>query len=256
MNARTARLSSLTLALLLTAGAAGAGERAFVLYNNTKYTDLADRSLAIERSNLVGEPHLPELRNGVMPDERRFKDAVKANLKNPGPLVLDFEHINLSRDPQLSAINLGKLQTLAKWAHEAAPGHKVGYYGFPGAIEAKDKERGKQLAASVDVFYPSLYTMDDDRDRWRRRMDNMVAAARKLDPAKPVLAFIWPQYHDATARDAEFVPADYWRFQLDQLRRAADGAVIWSKRVDGGSRDWVPTTRSFLQNKPPDASAR
>jgi hypothetical protein len=242
------RRGTLLLTMLLVTAPLGAraGERGFVLYNNTKYTDLVDQRLAIARSNLVGEPHLPELRDGIMPDEQRFKAAVKANVKNPGPLVLDFEHINLSRDAEVSAKHLQMLQTLARWAHEVAPGRKIGYYGFPGAIDHADPQRARQLAASVDLFFPSLYTVDDDRDRWRRRMDNMVAAARKLDPSKPVLAFIWPQYHDATPRSAQFVPADYWRFQLDQLQRAADGAVIWSKRVDGGDRDWVPVTRSFL----------
>ncbi|MGO1070485.1 hypothetical protein [Lysobacter sp. CA199] len=247
MNRTTALLVSLLAAGTFAIGGANARDRAFVLYNNTKYTDLADRNLAIPRSNLVGEPHLPELRNGVMPDEQRFKDAVKANLSNPGPLVLDFEHINLSRDPELSARNLDKLKTLAKWAREAAPGRKIGYYGFPGAISARDPERAKQLAPSVDLFFPSLYTVDDDREKWTRRMNNMVAAAKKIDASKPVLAFIWPQYHDITPRSAEFLPADYWQFQLDQLKRATDGAVIWSKRIEGGDRDWIPVTRSFIE---------
>lgn len=243
-----ARILSLTLALLALAALPCAHAADFKLYNNTKYTDGDDRSLDIARSNLLGEPQLPELAKGVMPDEKRFKDAVRASLNNPGPLVLDFEHINLARDPQLSATNLDKLQTLARWARQAAPGRQLGYYGFPGSIDKNDPVRGKELAKSVDAFFPSLYTVDDDRDRWRRRMDNMIAASRKLDPSKPVLPFVWPQYHDKTPRDGEFVASDYWKFQLDQLHRAADGAVIWSKRVSGGERDWVPVTRSFIQS--------
>lgn len=246
----SAALFSLALALALPAAA-----RDFRLYNNTKYTDGNDERLDIARSNLLGEPQLPELAKGVMPEEQRYKDAVRASLANPGPLVLDFEHINLARDPQLSATNLGKLQTLARWAREAAPGRQIGYYGFPGSIDKNDPARGKELARSVDLFFPSLYTVDDDRDRWRRRLDNMVAAARKLDATKPVLPFVWPQYHDRTPRDGEFVAPDYWKFQLDQLHRAADGAVIWSKRVSGGERDWVPVTRSFIQSARP-ATAR
>ncbi|MEI2429615.1 hypothetical protein RDV84_20960 [Lysobacter yananisis] len=253
MNLRIlcATLLSLAIALPLQAQAQA---RDFKLYNNTKYTDGDDRRLDIARSNLLGEPQLPELAKGVMPDEKRYKDAVRASLGNPGPLVLDFEHINLAKDPQLSATNLDKLQTLARWAREAAPGRQIGYYGFPGSIDKNDPARGKQLAESVDLFFPSLYTVDDDRDRWRRRLDNMVAAARKLDASKPVLPFVWPQYHDKTPRDGEFVASDYWKFQLDQLHRAADGAVIWSKRVSGGERDWVPVTRSFIQSAKPASS--
>lgn len=237
----------LAAALAALALAPAAPARDFKLYNNTKYTDGNDGNLDIARSNLLGEPQLPELAKGVMPDEKRYKDAVRASLANPGPLVLDFEHINLARDPELSAINLDKLQTLARWTREAAPGRKIGYYGFPGSIDKNDPVRARELAKSVDIFFPSLYTVDDDRDRWRRRLDNMVAASRKLDPSKPVLPFVWPQYHDKTPRDGEFVASDYWKFQLDQLHRAADGAVIWSKRVSGGERDWVPVTRSFIQ---------
>lgn len=245
MRLRTIPVAAALLALAL---AAPASARDFRLYNNTKYTDGDDRNLDIARSNLLGEPQLPELAKGVMPDEKRYKDAVRASLAHPGPLVLDFEHINLAKDPQLSATNLDKLQTLARWTREAAPGRQIGYYGFPGSIDKNDPVRGKELAKSVDLFFPSLYTVDDDRDRWRRRLDNMVAASRKLDPAKPVLPFVWPQYHDKTPRDGEFVASDYWKFQLDQLHRAADGAVIWSKRVGGGERDWVPVTRSFIQS--------
>ena len=251
----TLRALSAAALLCALALAPAASARDFKLYNNTKYTDGDDRSLDIARSNLLGEPQLPELAKGTMPDEKRYKDAVRASLGNPGPLVLDFEHINLAKDPELSAINLDKLQTLARWTREAAPGRQIGYYGFPGSIDKNDPVRGKELAKSVDIFFPSLYTVDDDRDRWRRRLDNMIAASRKLDPSKPVLPFVWPQYHDKTPRDGEFVASDYWKFQLDQLHRAADGAVIWSKRVSGGERDWVPVTRSFILSAKPASAA-
>jgi hypothetical protein len=37
----------------------------------------------------------------------------------------------------------------------------------------------------------------------------------------------WPQYHDGTPKQFQYIYAAYWQFQLGTAYRDADGIVLW-----------------------------
>jgi AcrR family transcriptional regulator len=96
-----------------------------------------------------------------------------------------------------------------------------------GAAEWRaDNRRLAPIAAAVDVNMPSLYAYYDDRDGWVRQAKALVCEARRYSD-KPVIAFIWPEFHPSSKPSGTAIPGDYWRLQLETLADIADGVVIW-----------------------------
>jgi hypothetical protein len=166
---------------------------------------------------------------GRMPDETAYKTAVRSHTTRPGPVVLDVETLALSGKPDVVAAHFQLFNTLARWTHEAVPGHVVGYYGHGLFPEEPGKEYAAQaqhLAGAVDAFFPSMYTFDANRDGWKRKADRLLKQARQLAPGKPVYYYLWPQFHGGTHA---VLPVDQWSFELETARDlGADGVVLWS----------------------------
>jgi hypothetical protein len=236
MQRRTALLGLLAYPLLCAANG-----RRFVVFDNMFYrgkpVTAAD---GLVLSNILYEgviwPH--DAGFGVAPPRAAFASLVAAHARNPGPLVLDIERLPLSGDA--ARRNLDVLATLAEWAREAAPGKAVGYYGTNTLtrVPPASLELARTLARHVDALFPPMYTFDDDRAAWARRADNEAAEARALAPGRPVYFYLWPQYHDGTPRQFQFLDADTWAFQLRTALRVADGIVLWSP----GRFDWTDAT--------------
>ena len=54
-----------------------------------------------------------------------------------------------------------------------------------------------------------------------------------------VYVFLWPQYHDSNpSLKGAFLPADYWRLQLQMAKQYADGIVIWGGWGSNGPIKW------------------
>ncbi|MEN6451431.1 MAG: hypothetical protein ABFC96_13140 [Thermoguttaceae bacterium] len=198
---------------------------------------------------------------GRLPDKSDFIEAVRRHTaKRNGPIVMDIEGVQLSGDPKIVKPRFRLFVTLVKWAKEAAPDRIVGYYGhglFPEKPSPQYAAEAKELADTVDAFFPSMYVFNDNREAWRKKLVGLVAEARKIAPGKPVYPFVWPQYHDGTPQQFEFVRGDYWRWQLTTIRESgADGVVLWGARRYPNAHkwneqsDWWQETVKFARSLP------
>ena len=112
-------------------------------------------------------------------------------------------------------------------------------------------EQMRRLAAEVDVVFPSLYTISENRADWITFAQANIAEARKYN--KPVIPFIWPQYHDTMlGLGTTYLPVKYWELQLNAIYPLSDGIAIWGSVKNGGgwdawdgSRDWWGFTKDF-----------
>jgi hypothetical protein len=183
-------------------------------------------------------------------------DALKAKVREivkhpkyahqPGLLVLDIEYVHDFR----LFINL------AKWVHEAAPGHPVGYYGhglFPERPSKEQQAEADELAATVDAFLPSMYNFDDNREGWKNKLTALVQQAHRIAPGKPVYPYMWPGYHGGTRKAMRLLTGDYWKYQLETARECgADGLVIWGNPAAhwDDKSTWRQDTLDFIASKP------
>jgi hypothetical protein len=177
-------------------------------------------------------------------------NGISAN--NSGlPAILDIEQWSTTAE---FADNETKYLTIYDWFKGKAPDIPVGYYRVaprrnysaalagPGSSKYKnwqaDNDRRAELARRVDVLYPSLYTLFDDVEGWKIYAKANIEEARRIAPGKPVIVFIWPQFHvsNDTLR-YKFIDGAFWRVQLEFLREHADGIVIWGG-WSGSPLDW------------------
>lgn len=114
-------------------------------------------------------------------------------------------------------------------------------------MPAANAAEARDLARHVEAMYPPMYTFDDDRGGWAARAE--AAEARALAPGKPVLFYLWPQFHDGTPKQFQYVDGAIWRFQLDTARRFADGVVLWSPgRFEWNELSgWWAATQTFIR---------
>jgi hypothetical protein len=180
-----------------------------------------------------------------LPSYGRIKElAFHAKASGSDICFLDLEHWPTKEAAGDWVAGLNKYRQLLMQFKQLAPGIKVGYYSHPPVSDywravkdpvtreyrewQRDNDRLKHLAAEVDVFYPSLYTFYNDSRGWGRYAAAQIREARSYPGDKPVYAFLWPQYHGSNKLLAhQFIPTGFWRFQLDTVRKHADGVVIW-----------------------------
>jgi len=158
-----------------------------------------------------------------------FDAIVAANMANPGPIVLDIEKLPLKGSPDIIRQHLHVLATLADWTRADAPGETVGYYGYNTltGVSPADRSDAQELARHVDAFFPSMYTFDDNHAAWATRAQAEAAEDRAFAASKPVFFYLWPQYHEGTPKQFQYVDTAYWTFQLETSYRDADGIVLW-----------------------------
>ena len=113
-------------------------------------------------------------------------------------------------------------------------------------------EQMRRLAAEVDVVFPSLYTVSENRADWIKFAEANIAEARKYN--KPVIPFIWPQYHDTMLGPlaTTYLPTKFWELQLNTIYPLSDSIAIWGSVKQGGgwdvwdgSREWWSFTKDF-----------
>jgi len=179
-----------------------------------------------------------------LPDKEVVQRVARETRDKSGRVVIDIEHWPLKGDPSQVQKSLEKYLTVLQWFKEAAPGLAVGYYGAPPLRDywrairppaskewqsySGDNDRLRPLAESVDALFPSLYTFYPDQGGWVRFAYGQIAEARRYGNGKPVFAFLWPQYHDSNRTLAgTYLPADYWRLELETAKQYADGIILW-----------------------------
>jgi len=93
-----------------------------------------------------------------------------------------------------------------------------------------------------------MYTFDDVRASWATRAKTEAAEDRALAAGKPVFFYLWPQYHDGTPKQFQYIDAAYWKFQLSTAYQHADGVVLWgpSRFPWDESSGWWAATLEFI----------
>lgn len=246
--------TTLALAILFFSGLAVAQARTpFMVYDNMFYRGKPNTTAAgLVVSNIIYENKIwPDEKDyGRLPNRTTFVGLVRAHMENPGPLVLDIEKMPLKGSAEVVRHNAETLATLADWAHEAAHGKVIGFYGTNtlSKVPQENLSYARELARHVDAFFPPVYTFDDDRNAYEKRAKDCFEEARSLDPKKPIYFYLWPQYHDGTPKQFQFIDMSYWEFQLETALRFSNGIVLWSpSRYDwSDSTGWWAATREFL----------
>lgn len=240
----------------------------FVVFDNMFYQGKTNLSgLGLIPSSVIYDNR--ELKaavaSGGLPDEASFKNSIRERAAGrPGPIVIDIEYVYLSRTHGTTDAEVKRhfalFITLAKWAHEAVPGHLVGYYGhglFPEEPGREYAAEMRELIAAVDAFFPSMYVHGNQTaGQWREKLQFLVRQAHEIAPGKPVYPYLWPQYHEGGPKALEFVDGDYMKFQLETARACGvDGVVFWSGArpgwaTAGDNTPWLQAVLKFVAAKP------
>lgn len=270
MNQRTvfaciAALIIAATAIAQTSPPVGGAAKPFAVFDNLAYAgkpDLTTNGLVPSSVIYYRGDWKTAIAAGQLPDEESFKQAVRSRAAGkPGPVVIDIEYVFLSHargttDAQVRQ-HFKLFITLAQWAHEAAPGHLVGYYGhglFPEEPGREYAAETRQLIAAVDAFFPSMYSYGNQTpEQWREKLQHLVALAHALAPGKPVYPYVWPQFHGGAPQALEFLDADRMKFELETARDCgADGVVFWSSSKPRWNPEapWWRATQKFAAEKP------
>jgi len=173
-------------------------KKSFAIYDNMFYKSKPDTAPSgLIPSNILYEDKIwPGHQGaGLLPNRETFEALVRDTTANPGPLVIDIESVSLRVSPENAQRNAEMLAKLADWAHEAAPGKIIGFYGTNTLSDVPQANflTARALAQHVDAFFPPMYTFDDDRSRWEKRAETARDQAHGLAPEKPINFYLWPQ---------------------------------------------------------------
>lgn len=251
----------------------------FVLFDGTLYKDKPDLAeLGFKPIRILYEGELWDqgANRAGLPAKGRVQAIASVVRDREVPIVIDIERWPTS--PTIHKVSVAAAQanvkqfaTLLSGFHEAVPEISVGLYGIVPIIDywrairepttaeyrswVGDNDLARPLVGLVDALFPSLYTFYTDRQGWVKVAVAQITEARRLAGGKPVYVFLWPQYHDSNRLlGMTYLPADYWKLELETARQYADGAVIWG---GWGRNDkpaawdeeaaWWQVTREFLK---------
>lgn len=236
---------------------------AFDLFENVSYTN-KPWHIGMRRSIILYENML--WRNGeplsAPPSEASMSfwtDTLSA-VNYKGPLILDVEHWPIYTKPVERNY---MVQIATRFKQDAQ--YQVGYYAMipkrnvsdalepwgPGFLKWKTENTFVQsIADSVDILFPSLYTLYGDEYRWKQYAVQNIMEARRLAPNKKVYAMIWPQYHTGVvgATPLAYIDEDFWYEQLTFVKQLCDGAIIWGVDTSPWTTDmpWYRATLGFI----------
>lgn len=248
-------------------------DSSFVVFDGTGYREKPDltqyglkplhiiyppRLWKKKTNELKGTTHLPY-------DDLLEKQAEQARQEND-IAVIDIEHWPVEGNKKTVQESVERYIDVLESFKKLTPGVKYGYYRVPpvhdywNAIQDPTSSRYQEwdaknrlldeLAGKIDVFFPSLYTYYQDRERWVRYAVANIEQARKYSGEKPVYVFLWPQYHYYNKDiGGEFVDPEFWKIQLQTARKYADGAVIWTpSRLEwDDNAEWWNVTKEFMR---------
>jgi hypothetical protein len=254
----------------------GCPMKTFTLYNSIHFTNTPGLSnFFVHDFELIYSSHLvsanPNLAKDVIPNADSILAQAEMSAKTPSmPVSLDIESWSYSSGHLDSTI--GRFLEVIRLFKQANAASKVGFYGvvphdayswpniepLGGSNYMKWEQLNDSLAPianAVDIFFPSFYTFDNDTLSWKNFVTATLSEVQKYGRNIPVLAYLWPQYHDGTANQFEFVDTAVWRYELETLYALTDGIVIWtgSKGPNGTTVSWDPnmawwqTTQAFIQ---------
>lgn len=277
----TARATS-SISSSVTTGAHSSGQvttansgssQSFQVFDGTLYKDKPDLSTyGLKPITIIYGENFWKHKSQMdqLPHERLAKRLASETASPIKPVIIDIENWPVRGDDATVSDSVEKYAQLMQWFHDAAPDVQHGYYGvlpvgsYWGAIAPKTSPRYQKwqagnarlqpIAATVDVIFPSLYTYYPDPQAWVRFAIRQIRAAKKY--GKPVYPFLWPQYHDSNRQlGGQYLPASYWKLELETVRAHANGVVIWGgwdlKRDRPAKWDdqapWWQVTKEFMK---------
>lgn len=254
-------------------------QKPFVVFDGTLYANKPDlaqygiRPITIIYAGQFGHEWFKN--EARLPDKDSVQRVARETAATSGPVVIDIEHWPLKGDSDQVRSGLSQYMTVLQWFKEMVPGLAVGYYGTPPLRDywraigppaskewqslSKDNDRLQPLADAVDLLFPSLYTFYTDQGAWVRYAYGQIAQARRCAKGKPVYVFLWPQYHDSNREHkGQYLPADYWRLELETAKQYADGIILWGG-WGGNNRPakweddagWWKVTKDFMKTVAP-----
>jgi hypothetical protein len=251
--------------------------KSFTLFNAMHYENTPDlTSQSVHNFYLVYSSHLvspdPNKHLNILPNLDNIEQVASDYLNQPTiPVSLDIESWSYASS-QLDTTISRFLQVIDafKTVNSSSP---LGFYGVVpndaytwnniqptgGAKYIKWQNLNASLAPianKVDIFFPSFYTFDDDSVSWRNLVTATLNEVRKYNRNIPVYAYLWPQYHDGTALQFQFVDTSVWKYELEALYLLTDGIVIWSSNKDqfgniiswDATMPWWQTTQAFVMS--------
>lgn len=203
--------------------------------------------------------------------------------------TVDIEHWPLDRDDQVHRFTTLNTETVEKYAQvldqirESNPSLLVCLYMVMPAREFNYAYQGplsdgfkrwqkfnslvaRTLLPRVDALCPSVYTLHEQEELYPLFITANLGEAQRLaqgmgvttDPSVsfklklPVIAYMWPRFHPNSGRNPygrQFIPADFFRMQLDEVSRVADGIVLWDGPFKDEELPWQeqwPTESSWF----------
>ncbi len=238
--------------------------RNFTIFDATLYKQKPDLAgFGFTPVSMIFEgPLWPNGRDrNALPDKDLVVKAAAQASKSTGIAVIDIESWPLTGDPAVVTQSIEKYKTVMLWFKEAAPTVKVGYYGVAPvrnywdallAPEApkyvawqRTNDRLAEVARLGDFVCPSIYTFYEDQVGWSKYAIRQIQEARRISGGKPVYPFLWMEYHPSNKTlGGTNLPGDYWKVELETVRKYADGVVLWggfSKNWDDGAAWWKET---------------
>jgi hypothetical protein len=284
----TFRIAVFLLLVLLAGGSPGPGQPGtlagslpsvgpFLVFDAIGYKNKPDlRPYGLHPLNLIYANRLvsrdPSDPSAVLPDDSKISQAASQCLAQPAvPVTLDIESWSYKKDSITGTVS--RFVQVLRTFKAANPASPVGYYGVvPNnrfawkniQPEGSPKFLAWQqlnvwldpVARQVDLLFPACYTFDNDTAAWRNFVTATIGEARKYLPGKRVYAYLWPQYHEGTPTQLQFVDLAVWKFELETIYTLADGCVIWSsaKGPDksiinwDSNMPWWRVLRQFIRN--------
>lgn len=207
-----------------------------------------------------------------LPDRDRISTFVQLAGQTSNILVIDIEHWDVTGGPTTVSESVQRYRTVMNWFKASGgPALKIGVYGVApirdywdalsgeGSSRYVDWQKHNNAVAPIadlaDVLFPSLYTFYDDQKGWQTYAIAQIREARRYAGGKPVYVFLWPQYHGSNKKlGGTFLPAGYWRMELETARKYADGIVIWccsTQQTWNDDAPWWLQTKAFLKEVNP-----
>ncbi|AEF98862.1 hypothetical protein [Methylomonas methanica] len=213
------------------------------IYNNTP--DLSQYNIGEIKIVYPNEIWLDGTDNRFPPSDVILRESVRRVYNKISSdveyICLDIENWPVVGQPDRVAISKAYYIDIVKRFKQMMPGKKIGLYGvlpirnYYDAINTNKPgyhkwiasvESLSEIANEVDVIFPSLYTFTDNRRDWVKYAESNIQAAKRFN--KPIIPLIWPQYHQSNRLvGLKYIPADFWRLQLETIAENADGVAIW-----------------------------
>jgi len=198
-------------------------------------------------------------------------DKVAAQIRSAKPAIVT---LNIECwDPATASGRDKLIRSIERIRSKIPSSVKLGYWGIMPGYAYPDyvaggsrltKQRSannamRPLAAKCDWIMPSLYTYDGNRTRWAKFADVILAEANAY--GKPVMPWVWPQFHDQSPDKNlryQLIPGGFFRSELEKARAKADAVCLWGTRKaqSGGAiqrlawqpkASWWRETQVFLK---------